>query len=304
LAARPHDISSGGASGGASATGFAPALAPVPTIPAPKTCGLCRPGESPASFARSEDGFPHRDWNFPADLDFAAANYPSNDIAWLRQPSSASGLHFVPGRRTKRRRYAAKMYIENRDLGQPAYDIQSVIGHPSLAGVQRYPAELNPSAPGSSGADQDLSRSRVRFLLSACTTRRVRQLELRYSYGTVNISPHRDLLSEWSRGSRPGPCAMVSPSITNIAGVYQALSRRVPNNQGSSAYPTMPSRFILTTDVGQWCKASTPHAYGIQPARIRRCLQRHRQLNTTIPQASSAITGYAHWYVTGGHCAL
>ena len=298
---------SGGASGGASATGFAlPALAPVPTIPAPKTCGSVALGD-PASFAEVKMDFPIETGTFQPTWDSLAANYPSNDIAWLRQAKFGIWVHFGPQAAGQSGDwYARKMYIENETWGSPAYDNHiRDFGHPSVAGYKDILQNWNPSALDPAALTKTYHDAGARFLLvQGVHHDEYDNWNSRYQlWNSVNLSPHRDLLSEWraavrAQGMRYG----VTFHHEYSWWWYQSAFRAdVTNNQGKLGVPYDAEQIsLLTTDVGQWWQGLDPRMlYGINLREYDGVCNGIDSMNTTIPQGIfSNHLDYAHWYVT------
>jgi alpha-L-fucosidase len=296
----------GGASGGASATGFAlPALPPMPTIPTPKALGSVALGD-PATFAEVKMDFPIETGPFQPTWDSLAANYPTNDIAWLRQAKFGIWVHFGPQAAGQSGDwYARKMYIENTTWGAPAYanHIRD-FGHPSVAGYKDILQNWNPAALDPAALTKTYHDAGARFLLvQGVHHDEYDNWNSRYQlWNSVNLSPHRDLLSEWKTAVRAqGMRYGVTFHHEYSWWWYQSAFRAdVTNDQGKLGVPYDGAQISLASGVGQWWQGLDPRMlYGINLREYAGVYNGIDSMNTTIPQGIfSNHLDYAHWYVT------
>jgi alpha-L-fucosidase len=295
-----------GAPGGASATGFAlPALAPIPTIPAPKAFGSVALGD-PASFAEVKMDFPIETGPFQPTWDSLDSNYPTSDPAWLREAKFGIWVHFGPQAAGQSGDwYARKMYIENDTWGSPAYanHIRD-FGHPSVAGYKDILQNWNPAALDPAALTKTYYAAGARFLLvQGVHHDEYDNWNSRYQqWNSVKLSPHRDLLSEWKTAVRAqGMHYGVTFHHEYSWWWYQSAFRAdVTNAQGKLGVPYDGAQISLATGVGQWWEGLDPRMlYGINLREYNGVYNGIDSMNTTIPQGIfSNHLDYAHWYVT------
>ena len=294
------------ASGGTSATGFTlPVLPPMPTIPTAKALGSVALGD-PATFAEVKMDFPIETGSFQPTWASLDANYPTSDIAWLRQAKFGIWVHFGPQAAGQSGDwYARKMYIENTTWGAPAYanHIRD-FGHPSVAGYKDILQTWNPTALDPAALTKTYHDAGARFLMvQGVHHDQYDNWNSRYqSWNSVHLSPHRDLLAEWQTAVRAqGMRYGVTFHHEYSWWWYQSAFRAdVTNAQGKLGVPYDGAQISLATGAGQWWEGLDPRMlYGINLREYVGVYNGIDSMNTTIPQG---IFGnhldYAHWYVT------
>ncbi len=296
----------GGASGGASETGFVlPALPPMPTIPTPKALGSVALGD-PATFAEVKMDFPIETGPFQPTWDSLAANYSTNDIAWLRQAKFGIWVHFGPQAAGQSGDwYARKLYIENTTWGAPAYanHIRD-FGHPSVVGYKDILQNWNPSALDPAALTKTYHDAGARFLLvQGVHHDEYDNWNSRYQlWNSVNLSPHRDLLSEWQAAVRAqGMRYGVTFHHEYSWWWYQSAFRAdVTNDQGKLGVPYDGAQISLASGVGQWWEGLDPRMlYGINLREYAGVYNGIDNIGTTLTQGIfTNHLDYAHWYVT------
>ena len=294
------------AAGGTSANGFTlPALPAMPTIPTPKALGSVALGD-PATFAEVKMDFPIETGPFQPTWTSLAANYPTSDIAWLRQAKFGIWVHFGPQAAGQSGDwYARKMYIENETWGSPAYDNHiRDFGHPSVAGYKDILHTWNPSALDPAALTKTYHDAGARFLLvQGVHHDEYDNWNSRYQqWNSVKLSPHRDLLAEWQTAVRAqGMHYGVTFHHEYSWWWYQSAFRAdVTNAQGKLGVPYDGAQVSLATGVGQWWEGLDPRTlYGINLREYIGVYNGIDSMNTTIPQGIfTNHLDYAHWYVT------
>lgn len=174
---------------------------PIPPIPARRPPGSVALGD-PKTFAEVKLTFLIANGPFGPTWDSIAKNYPSKEMAWLREAKFGFWVHFGPQAAGQSGDwYARRMYLQ----GTLAYNNHlKDFGHPSEVGYKDLLKDWNPKQLDPAALVQIYHDAGAKFLLiQGVHHDNFDSWDSAYQpWNSVNMGPKRDLLKEWSTAAK------------------------------------------------------------------------------------------------------
>jgi alpha-L-fucosidase len=282
-----------------------PALPPMPTPPTPQAPGTVALG-NPANFPEVKMDFPIESGPFSPTWASIESNYPTKDIAWLRQAKFGIWVHFGPQAAGQSGDwYARKLYIE----GQTAYKNHiRDFGHPSTVGYKDLIRTWNPTALDPVALTNAYYNAGARFVLvQGVHHDQYDNWNSKYQpWNSMNLGAKRDILGEWkaairAKGMRFGVTFHHEYTWWWVQSAYRADTATTYGEQG------VPYDGNLTTDPatalgtgGQWWAGMDLRM--LYTINLREYIGIYNAMDETGYNLSQGIfvnhLEFAHWYAT------
>ncbi|SFK51747.1 alpha-L-fucosidase [Sphingomonas sp. NFR04] len=182
----------------------------MPVLPPMPPLAPARPEESvtmadPAKWPETKLDFPIADGPYAGDWQSIIRNYPTDDIAWLREAKFGIWVHF--GAQSSGNAgdwYAKRMYDQSGRFGAQYKSHLKNFGHPSEVGYKEVLRQWNPDKLDPAALIKLYEEAGARFLfLLGVHHDNFDNWDSRYQkWNAVNLGPKRDLIGEWTKAAR------------------------------------------------------------------------------------------------------